>query len=95
MKNIITQRAFKTVLYLFISMAVFAGCGNKKQKHTSQIKTGLYSNLLDKKGQEEVKEAMLKAGISLENISSFLQNVEQFNEAIEGEGLVTVLIPIK
>lgn len=88
MKNIITQRAFKTVLYLFISIAVFAGCGNKKQKNTPQIKTGLYSNLLDKKGKEEVKEAMLKAGISLENTSSFLQNVEQFNKAIEGEGLV-------
>lgn len=87
MKNILIKRAVRTLLSLFILITVFIGCGNRKHKKNASS-TNLYSNILDKKEQEEVKDAMQKAGISLKNISSFLQNVEQFNEAIEGEDLV-------
>lgn len=76
-----------------IVMAVSSGCRGDKQKNnaseiTQPTHTITYSNLLDKPTQEEVEKAMIDAGISPENIASFLQNVNQFNEAIEGQSLV-------
>ncbi|MDO4763660.1 MAG: DUF4300 family protein [Flavobacteriaceae bacterium] len=39
-----------------------------------------YSNLVDKKSQDEVRQALLNGGISEENIDDFLENVNYFNK---------------
>lgn len=75
-------------------MTIAWGCRSNKQKNnaleaTQDTPTVTYSNLLDKQTQEEVSKAMTDAGIASENVASFLQNVKQFNDAIEGHGLVS------
>ncbi|MDO4703241.1 DUF4300 family protein [Tannerella sp.] len=70
------------------------GCQSNKQKNnasetTQDSLTVTYSNLLDKPTQEEVAQVMSEAGISPENVASFLQNVNQFNDAVEGQNLVS------
>lgn len=75
-------------------MTIAWGCRSDKQKNnaleaTQDTPTVTYSNLLDKQTQEEVAKAMSEASISPENVASFLQNVKQFNDAVEGHGLVS------
>lgn len=85
--------------YIYIAVALVLiitttlGCRNNRQQHNSSDEAQgsnsvSYSNLLDKQAQEEVSKAMTDAGIAPENVASFLQNVKQFNDAIEGHGLV-------
>lgn len=88
-----TKNFLMSIAIAIAGLALFTGCGNNKQKnsHTSdRFSCGniAYSNLLDKPTQDKVAKAMTDAGISPENIVSFFQNVNQFNEAIEGNGLV-------
>ena len=85
--------------YIYIAVALVLiitttlGCRNNRQQHNSSdgaqgSNSVSYSNLLDKQAQEEVSKAMTDAGIAPENVASFLQNVKQFNDAIEGHELV-------
>lgn len=61
-----------------------------------EYKTTLtYSNLVDRKSQDEVRKAMESAGFLSKNIDSFFQDVNRFNSAVEEvslveEGFVTV-----
>lgn len=77
----------------FFVLPAFIGCTESKQNknstnHPEPVRKITYSNLLDKETQEELAKAMTDAGISPKNIVSFLQNVNQFNLAIEHKGLV-------
>lgn len=47
-----------------------------------------YSNLVDKASQEEVKEAMLKAGITPLAVDTFFENVNTFNQTVTDVGMV-------
>ncbi len=76
----------------FFVLPAFIGCTESKQNknstnHPEPVRKITYSNLLDKETQEELAKAMTDAGISPKNIVSFLQNVNQFNLAIEHKGL--------
>ncbi|RRD39064.1 DUF4300 family protein [Leptotrichia sp. OH3620_COT-345] len=55
---------------------------------TEDLKLLTYSNLVDKKTQEELKNELLKAGIQHNDIENFLESVNYFNSEIDNESLV-------
>ncbi|MDO4222634.1 MAG: DUF4300 family protein [Acinetobacter sp.] len=55
---------------------------------TSSAQHLYYSNLQDEATQNEVKHALLKAGIAAPRVDAFLANVRQFNTSVEGKQLV-------
>ena len=64
---------------------------NKKPEKNLKIeylKTITYSNLADKKVQDEVQDTLKNAGINSENISSFFQSVNYYNNATENKDLI-------
>jgi len=77
------------LLIILILTIALTGCSNQPVNKKEEYKKSLtYSNLVDSSSQDEVKKAMESAGIALENIDSFFQNVNTFNSVIEGKGLV-------
>ena len=78
---------------LVLGIIILAGCDAKDQcldaggsykdatKTCEKAPQGLtYSNLVDQASQEEVKSALLSAGISEENVARFFGQVEHFND---------------
>ena len=64
-----------------------------EQKKTTTEKTSIpltYSNLVDTATQEEVQKALIAAGISEQNVTSFLESVALFNQTV---GDKTGLVP--
>lgn len=47
-----------------------------------------FSNLVDKKSQDQVSETMELAGISAESIDFFFEEVDEFNSIVQGKSLV-------
>lgn len=47
-----------------------------------------FSNLVDQKSQEEIRETMELAGISTESIDFFFEEVDRFNSTVQGKSLV-------
>ncbi len=77
------------VLITLALLMVLTGCDNKPINKREEYKKDLtYSNLVDSASQDEVRQAMESAGISTENIDSFFQDVDSFNNMIEEESLV-------
>lgn len=60
--------------------------GNIKQDSHEESLT--YSNLVDKKTQEEVRKTMGKSGILKENLNLFFEEVNEFNRIVENKSLV-------
>lgn len=83
------KKAFNILLIISIFLITLTGCSNKSVKKEEEYKKDLtYSNLTDSSSQAEVKKAMKSAGILSENIDSFFQNVNYYNNAIEKKSLV-------
>lgn len=62
---------------------------DKILKNTQEYKNSLiYSNMLDKTSQDEVRKAMESAGILKDNIDFFFEELNYYNETIEGISLV-------
>lgn len=89
------------IIPLLIGTLFLAGCDAKDQcldvggSYNEATKTcekdtlGLtYSNLVDQASQEEVKTALLSAGISEENVARFFGQVEHFNDLAGREYLL-------
>lgn len=74
-----------TVVFLII----LTSCSNQTIEKAEEHKKGLtYSNLVDETSKEEVRKALESAGVLDENIKSFFQDVNNFNNTIEEKSLV-------
>lgn len=83
------KKVFNILLIISIFLIALTGCSNQPVDEEEGYKKSLtYSNLADLSSQDEVKKAMESAGIASENIDSFFQNVNYYNNAIEGKSLV-------
>lgn len=60
----------------------------EKNLKTEYLKNITYSNLADKKAQDEVEDTLKNAGISSGNINSFFQSVNYYNNATENKDLI-------
>lgn len=70
-------------------LLLLTACSNQKAKELEESKESLtFSNLLNETSQEEVREAMAAAEIPSENIDLFFQNVNDYNNIVEGKSLV-------
>lgn len=71
---------FCSILFLF---TMLAGCA-EKSKETTELKNGTltYSNLDNERSQEEVRDAMMQAGIEPRSVERFFRNVDYFNEVV-------------
>ncbi|GIZ16372.1 DUF4300 family protein [Capnocytophaga catalasegens] len=58
----------------------------EEQAFLTEIK---YSNLVDKISQEEVKKALIEAGVRPERLNSFFESVELFNQTVDEAGMVS------
>ena len=78
----------KLILITILSL----GAISCEQKKTTTEKTSIpltYSNLVDTATQEEVKKALIAAGIAEQNVASFLESVALFNQTVgDKAGLV-------
>ena len=78
----------KLILITILSL----GAISCEQKKTTTEKTSIpltYSNLVDTATQEEVQKALIAAGISEQNVTSFLESVALFNQTVgDKAGLV-------
>lgn len=67
------------------SDSVSSSISNEEQAFLSAIE---YSNLVDKVSQEEVREALINAGIKPEKLKIFFESVELFNQSVGEVGMV-------
>lgn len=67
------------------SNAVSEAVSQEEQAFLTEIK---YSNLVDKISQEEVKKALIEAGVRPEKINAFFESVELFNQTVGEVGMV-------
>ncbi len=78
----------KLILITILSL----GAISCEQKKATTEKTSIpltYSNLVDTATQEEVQKALIPAGISEQNVASFLESVALFNQTVgDKAGLV-------
>lgn len=81
-----TQKKLITCLFAF---TLFACSNQTENKITEAINILTYSNLVDNSSQDEVRKIMETAGISEEMLETFFDDVNFFNETIEGKGLTT------
>lgn len=82
------KKASNIFIVALTFMITLTGCLNQSVNKTEEYKKSLtYSNLADSQSQNEVKEAMESAGIKSENIDSFFQSVDYFNNTVEKKGL--------
>ena len=79
---------FKVIVTLALA-GLLVACTNPSTNMAGENKKGLtYSNLMDKASQEEVSQIMESAKIPSENIDSFFNDVDSFNDMVEGKSLV-------
>lgn len=84
------KKALSICIIAMTFMIALTGCLNQSVNKEEEYKKSLtYSNLTDSQSQDEVKKDMELAGIESENITSFFQNVNYFNETIAKKGLTT------
>lgn len=57
----------------------------EEQAFLTEIK---FSNLVDKNSREEVKKALIEAGVRPERLNSFFESVEQFHQTVGEAGMV-------
>lgn len=82
------KKASNVLLASLIFMGALTGCSNLELNEVEEYKESLtYSNLADSTSQDEVKKAIELAGITNENMDSFFQSVNYFNNTIEENGL--------
>lgn len=61
---------------------------DEKQEKDKYIKGLTYSNLVDNASQNELKEALESAGVSIESIASFIKTINHYNRTIGETSLV-------
>ena len=76
---------------LLITILSFGAISCEQKKTTEKKSIPLtYSNLVDTATQEEVQKALIAAGISEQNVTSFLESVALFNQTVgDKAGLVS------
>ena len=79
----------KRLLLITILSLVAISCQQKKATTENTAVTLTYSNLVDTATQDEVQKALTAAGISQQNVASFLESVALFNQTVgDKAGLV-------
>lgn len=82
------KKASNIFIVALTLMIALTGCLNQSVNKKEEYKKSLtYSNLADSQSQDEVKKDMELAGMKTENIDSFFQNVNYFNNTIAKKGL--------
>ena len=61
---------------------------NDASTDTGYLKNITYSNLADKKVQNEVQEILKNSGVNPSNINLFFKSVNYYNEATQNKGLI-------
>ena len=80
----------KRLLLITILSLVAISCQQKKATTEKAAVTLTYSNLVDTATQDEVQKALTAAGISQQNVASFLESVALFNQTVGDKvGLVS------
>jgi len=78
----------KLLLITILSLGAIS-CQQKKVTTEKTAVTLTYSNLVDTATQDEVQKALTAAGISEQNVASFLESVALFNQTVgDKAGLV-------
>ena len=78
----------KLILITILSLGAIS-CQQKKVTTEKTAVTLTYSNLVDTATQDEVQKALTAAGISEQNVASFLESVALFNQTVgDKAGLV-------
>ena len=73
---------------------IVTGITKEGKKYSSDIKItvtdtlGKYSNLVDKRTQNEVKKYLIDAGIPKKNAEAWLKDVNEYNKTIKNTSLV-------
>lgn len=92
------KKFFKSLIVIMIVVMGITGCSNAEgsssqdksdKKPKDHLKTITYSNLTDKESQNKVRKALKNAGIKKENIDIFFKSVDNYNETVGGEYLIT------
>ena len=66
---------------------------NEVSTDTGYLKNITYSNLADKKVQNEVQEILKNSGVNPSNINLFFKSVNYYNEATQNKGLIKEGLP--
>ncbi len=84
------KKIFNVLLFI-MAVSLLVSCAKKndsQEEVKAELKTGVYSNLLDKDSREDVEKALEEAGIPIKDIESFFEQVDYFNSSINEYGLV-------
>ena len=84
------KRIFHILLFVMM-ISLFVSCTKKvdnQEQPKLELKTDVYSNLLDEDSRAYVKKALEKAGIPANDVETFFGQVDYFNRSINEYGLV-------
>ena len=85
----VMTKTMRRLLLITILSLVAISCQQKKTTTEKKTVTLTYSNLVDTATQEEVQKALTAAGISQQNVASFLESIALFNQTVgDKAGLV-------
>ncbi|MDO4719862.1 MAG: DUF4300 family protein [Peptostreptococcaceae bacterium] len=73
------------IVFLLAAMLLSACAG--KEKEPPYLESIVYSNLTDEKSQAEIRAALENAGIEKKRMEDFFEEVDRYNQAIEGTSL--------
>lgn len=90
MKNgwYINLKKYLIILLILLIATMGVSCTKPIAKPEANDSPIVYSNLLDDASRIELRTLMLASGIAENNVDSFFNQVDYFNEAIGGYGLV-------
>lgn len=82
------KKLFSILSITLIFTFMMAGCADPSTNKEEPYKENLtYSNLTDSSSQDEVKKVLEDAGIPSENIDSFFEDVNNYNNTIDNKSL--------
>lgn len=84
------KKFFYTLLFIMM-LGLLVSCTKKEDKQEqsqAELKTEVYSNLLDEKSRAYVREALEKAGTPAKDVEMFFGQVDDFNRSVHAYGLV-------
>lgn len=90
MKKSMIRKVCLGVSCLLLSGMLLTGCSEKEDSSKDVVpylEQLTYSNLSDEESQNEVRKAFERAGIEEEDIQTFFENVNEYNQTIEKTGL--------
>lgn len=78
----------KITVFTVLVLILLIGCKMKKEEENKVGESITYSNLVDDESQMELKKYLENAGIDIEKIESFLNDVNDFNKTVGNVSLV-------